>query len=230
MKSLVFDSSTIITLAMNNLLWLLKPLRKKFRGEFYIPLSVKKEIIDTPLKSKKFKFEALQVLKVIREGDLKIYDDSKLASKTKELVRLMNKIFSSGNKDLKVLHEGEVSALVLAQELGSQAVVIDERTTRMLLERPFELGDYLKRKLHRDIFVNRKVLDRFSKEFKSLRIIRSVELGLVAYELGLLDRYIPDKKLGNEKDLLDAFLWGAKLRGCAVSVSEINSLLAIEGF
>ena len=56
MKSLVFDSSTIITLAMNNLLSLLKPLKEKFQGEFYIPLSVKEEIIDVPFRSKKFKF------------------------------------------------------------------------------------------------------------------------------------------------------------------------------
>ena len=35
-KALIFDSGAIITLALNNLLYILKPLKKEFGGEFYI--------------------------------------------------------------------------------------------------------------------------------------------------------------------------------------------------
>ena len=41
MKALVFDSSAIISLATNNLLWTVKHLKEKFGGEFILPASVK---------------------------------------------------------------------------------------------------------------------------------------------------------------------------------------------
>jgi predicted nucleic acid-binding protein len=231
MRSLIFDSSTVITLAMNNLLWMLKPLRKRFKGEFYIPLSVKKEIVDVPMNSKKFKFEAMQVLKVIDEGDLKVFDDSKYKGKVNSILKSVNRIYHGKKKRLKVLHEAEIAALVLAKELKSDAVVIDERTTRMLVETPLELGKLLMRKMHRDVEVDEKELKLFLDEFKGIKVIRSVELGVVAYELGLLDDYLirnGRKRKELRKDLLDALLWGVKLRGCAISVEEINSILAIE--
>jgi len=231
MRVLVFDSSTVITLAMNNLLWMLKPLRKRFKGEFYIPLSVKKEIVDVPMNSKKFKFEAMQVLKVIDEGDLKIFDDSKYTKKAKEVLDGVNRIYGERKKRMRVLHEAEIAVLVLAKELKADAVVIDERTTRMLVETPLELGKLLKRKTHRDVEIDENELKIFLDEYKEIKVIRSVELGVVAYELGLLDNYLirnGKEKKELRKDLLDALLWGVKLRGCAVSVEEINSILAIE--
>ena len=63
MKALVFDSGPIINLALNNMLWILKPLKEKFKGDFYITESVKRECIDRPLTSKKFKYEALETFK-----------------------------------------------------------------------------------------------------------------------------------------------------------------------
>ena len=228
MRSLVFDSSSVITLALNNLLWVLKPLRKQFKGEFYIPLAVKKEIIDIPLKSKKFKLEALQVLKVIDDGDLKVYDDSKLLHEVKKVMRLVNGIYRTKKKNIKLLHEGEVAALVLAKKLGSDALVIDERTTRMVLEEPLALEKLFNRKLHRKVEVFGKMLNEFSRNFKDVAVIRSVELGVIAYEMGLFDKYITiNGRIMKDmrKDLFDGFLWALKLRGCSVSVSEINSLL-----
>ena len=55
MKSLVFDAGPIISLTMNNLLWLLDPLKVNFKGEFYIPMAVKGELVDRPLTTKKFR-------------------------------------------------------------------------------------------------------------------------------------------------------------------------------
>ena len=72
MKSMIFDTGPIISLALNNLLWVLDPLKKKFKGNFYITKSVKKEIIDRPLNSKKFKFEALQVLHLYEKNVIEL--------------------------------------------------------------------------------------------------------------------------------------------------------------
>ena len=54
MKSLVFDSGPIISLATNNLLWVLEPLKNKFNGKFFITQAVKGEIVERPLETKKF--------------------------------------------------------------------------------------------------------------------------------------------------------------------------------
>lgn len=54
MRALVFDTGSIISLVTNNLLWILPPLKKQFRGDFLISEAVKGEIIDHPLKTKKF--------------------------------------------------------------------------------------------------------------------------------------------------------------------------------
>ena len=168
---------------------------------------------------------------MIEEGHLKIYDDSKLERERKELARLVNGLYRSKKKRLKVLQDGEIGALVLANSLGSSALVVDERTTRMILERPRELAELFKKKMHREVWLDDKALERFLDKYGKVKIIRSVEMGVVAYELGFLDKYIIRKgKKKNElrKDLLDAFLWGFKLRGCAISVDEINSILTIE--
>ncbi len=60
-----------------------------------------------------------------------------------------------------------------------------------------------------------------------MKLIRSVELVSVAYELGLLDKYlvnVPNPK----KTLLEAVLWGVKLNGCSVSEREIEEIVRIE--
>ena len=58
MKSIVFDTGPIISLTLNNLLWIIEPLHDRFGGEFYITKAVYKELIDRPLSTKKYKFEA----------------------------------------------------------------------------------------------------------------------------------------------------------------------------
>ena len=76
--------------------------------------------------------------------------------------------------------------------------------------------------------VNEDNLKAFSDSMKNIKLIRSVELVTMAYELGLLDRYII-KEIENAKEtLLDSVLWGVKLNGCAVSRKEIEQILKIE--
>src|SRR3989338_2213004 len=60
-RSLVFDAGSVISLATNNLLWLLPPLKERFGGSFIITRSVENEIVTKPMQTKKFKFEAIQI-------------------------------------------------------------------------------------------------------------------------------------------------------------------------
>ena len=65
-KPIIFDTGPVISLTTNNLLWVLDSLKKQYKGNFYITPTVKRELVDTPIQSKKFKFEALQVMHCIK--------------------------------------------------------------------------------------------------------------------------------------------------------------------
>ena len=214
-KSLIFDASSVITLGLNNLLYLLPELKEKFKGEFLLSPQVKKEVIDAPLQSKRFKLQALQINKYINNGTLKVYDNP-LKGKVRDILNLCNMIYRADTY-IKILDLGEVESLVLCSELNG-SYVVDERTMRMLVEDPEGLRELLQSKLHKNVFVNEDSLNEFKRKIKEVNIIRSSELGYIAYLLGML------KDLGSEKTILDGLLWGLKLRGCAISQEEIKKL------
>lgn len=223
MKSLVFDSSTIITLALNNLLAIFHNLRREFNGTFYITQEVKKEIIDAPLKTQRFKLEALQIMNEIIDGSFTIYPES---LDSFSLLELSNSIYKINNHYLKILDKGEIESLLLAIKLDT-ILVVDERTLRMLIESPQELRKLLERKFHKPIYLESENLKRFKKAASNVRILRSSELMIIAYEKGLLNSYLKKDNLTNldlRKELITGLLWGLKLKGCAISEKEIKDL------
>ncbi len=226
MKALVFDSGTIIGLTINNMLWLLEPLKNKFNGEFYISKAVKYELVDKPIRGKRFKLEAIIVRDYIKRGIIKVYDGD-LKVKTNRLLGFANKVFSTSQGYLELVHEGEMESLALANEIGASALLVDERTTRVLVENPKNLMNLLSKKLHTKTKFNKDNYKLFLGEISKVNILRSAELLVLAYEFGLFDKYIASYE--DEKELLDGLLWGTKLRGCSISVGEINDIIRLEG-
>ena len=227
MRAVIFDAGPIISLTTNNLLWLLEPLKKKFKGDFYLAESVRKELVDKPLNTKKFKFEALQVQKMIEKGVLKVVKSRKVQKKAEELLGIANNVFHAQNHPIYALQIGELESLAAAKVLGIPYVVVDERITRLLLENPGAMEQLLERRLHTDVHVRRENLLRLHKEVEGVKLVRSFELAAVAYELGLLDDYvagIPEAR----KQLLQAVLWGIKLNGCSVGQDEIDDIVSFE--
>ena len=220
MKALLFDSGPIISMTMNNLLWLLDPLKQRFGGKFLITKEVKNELIDKPLKIKRFAFEAVQIAKLIDNGILEIW--AEVAQRKEELLKLANKSFKTKGRWIRIVQDAEIEILALACGLGCN-VVIDERTVRLLIENPKSLSSLLERRLHSKVIMNSQNVERFLKEVASVQIIRSVELAAVAFEMGLFNHLVP--KIKNGKNVLvDAVMWGMKLHGCAVTQAEINEL------
>lgn len=217
MKSLVFDTSSIISIVTNDLLNVLVRLKEKFDGEFYITKEVKRELIDYPINSKKFKLEALVLDKFLKDKQIKLLHNLNLEKKCKELLELANNIFIADNNYIKITHKGEIESLALCTIFNS-VFVVDERTIRMLVENYKNLQRLLESKLHTKVSVNEENLKAFLEEVKDVKIIRSSELMTVAFELGLFDEY------ENKKELLDGLLWGLRLRGCTISSEEINKV------
>lgn len=225
--SFIFDSGPIISLTTNNLLWLLEPLKKLAQTPFSIVSSVKREIVDRPLATRKFKFEALQVQKLIEQGTLTVLDTPDFKSKTLQLLDVANTIFWAHKSPIRLVQFGEIESVVAAAQLGTNRVVMDERITRSLIETPEQLHRLMEQRLHTKLHVDTYRLEEFRTFTRHIELIRSTELATIAYEKGLLDQYVV-KIPRARKELLTSVLWGLKLNGCAISEQEIDELVNFE--
>lgn len=224
-KAIIFDSGALISLAMNGLLPELRELKKIFKGDFIITQEVKKEIIDKPLTIKRFELEALKLKSLLEDKILEMplflgIKDSEISKKSDEILKIANNVFRSRGKDIKLIGFGESSCLALSKILTDKkiknVIAIDERTTRIMCEKPENLINLLERKLHTKIESNKNDFN-FFKEFK---IIRSSELVYVAFKKNLV-------RLKDGDTILDALLWAVKFKGCSISSEEIDKIKKI---
>lgn len=221
-KAIIFDAGTLISLSMNGLTNELVKLKKIFDGSFLITNQVKSEVIDKPLTIKSFELEAFRTKKLLDDGILELaedygFDNCRVEEKAREIMEFANSFFQGPRGPVNIMHLGEASCLALSKMLNDQKItniiVIDERTTRILVEKPENLEELLSRKLH----IRIKTIKKNFEYFKNFRVIRSVELMYVAWKKGLVE--IKDGVL-----LLDALLWALKSKGCSVSGEEIEEM------
>jgi predicted nucleic acid-binding protein len=216
MKYLIFDSGSIITLAMNSLLDVLRNLKKGFQGKFLITEQVKYECIDHPSKIKKYELGALQIKELLEEGILELPDKNlraQIQKKTQEFLNKANHTYSSQGQWIQILDEGEASCLALSSLLqGNKMIVVDERTTRMLVENPENLHKLYEEKFHTKI----KAEENNYSFFENNKLMRSCELVFIAYKKGLIK--LP------ANNLLDALLYATKFKGASISKEEIEAM------
>jgi len=229
MKKIVFDTGPLITLTLNNILWILESLHERSDVEFYITPEVYKELIERPLATKKYKFEALQILPLVTRGILKLEKSPEIEGKAMELLGIANSMYRARGNDLKIVHKGEMEVLACALLIGSGTVAIDERTTRVLVESPDLLEKHLEKKLHTNVEVNHERKAALVSQLSGLKVIRSFEVAAIAYELGLLNMFMQKDEEKAVPDLrravLEGVLWGVKLNGCSVKREDIDRLV-----
>lgn len=219
MKAVIFDSGTIITFAMNGLINVLRELRKNFNGKFFITEEVKHEIIDRPLKIKRFELEALTIQSLLEDGIIEFpyefVSKKNIENSASRIFDFLNHMFQARNEMVHIVEKGEVTCLALSLLLSEKGidnvVAIDERTARMVCEKPENLRQLLERKLHAK--VNMKDTPDFLGKIK---VIRSSELMYVAFKKGLINIK------GNAT--LDALLYASKFKGNSISFEEIEQI------
>jgi len=223
-KAIIFDASTLITLAMNGLLEELKKLKEHFKGKFIITKEVKYEIIDRPIKIKRFELEAIKLKYLFDQKILELpgvlgIKDSEISEEGGKLMEIANNTFEGNGKNIHLVDIGETSALALSKILDkkkiSNVLAVDERTARMLSEKPENLKNLFQKKLKVRINSNQENY----KHFQGLRFIRSAELVYVAHKKGLT-------RWKHEK-VLDALLYAVKFKGCSISGHEIEEIKSI---
>ena len=226
MKSIILDSGPVITLALNNLLWLLEKAKEKYKINFFITEAVKREVIDNPFNTKKFKFESLQVMHLLDEGILELITNDKIKEKTYYLMELANSSYRAKGHFLNLVHYAELSAVSASLLNMADAVMIDERTTRYMIEKPVKLRNILRHKLHTNVEINKTSLLKLKEITRSVKFIRSAEFVTVAFEKNLLDEYLPNVP-DAKRSLLEALLWGLKLNGCSISNRDLDLMLKL---
>ncbi|MBI5073112.1 hypothetical protein HZA99_04800 [Candidatus Woesearchaeota archaeon] len=175
-KIIVFDTGPIISLTINNLLWVLDRLKEKFNGEFYITPAVYDELINKPLSTRKYKLEALQVLPYITKGTLKVYNNLAIIETAKQIEELANRAFEIDKNWVQIVHKGEIEAVATAISLSADAIGIDERTTRHLIEKPEKIAQHMEMTMHQKVFINWKNIETLKQMIGQLKVVRSVEL------------------------------------------------------
>jgi len=220
-KVIIFDASTLITFAMNGLLPEFRKLKEIFDGKFIITNAVRKEAIDNPIKIKRFELEALRIKSLLDEKILELpqvigINQVDVLKLTQELLNEANSLFIGNGKEIHIIDIGEASCFALSKILDKKGIqnimAIDERTMRMLCEKPENLRDLLQSKLHTKI--NYQKLK--NKLFTNCKIIRSSELIYLAYKKNLVRL--------KGANVLDALLYAMQFKGCSISHEEIEEI------
>ncbi len=220
-KHIVCDSGSLISLTSSCLMDLLYFFSKK-DIKFVIPPAVKEEAVDYPVRRgiKRFLFSALRINNAIKNGTLTAVEDPGISIETRRMMELANNMFFVRGKPLKLIHAGESEMLVLAHQVGIDYLLIDERTTRMLIEAPFRLKEHLEKEFGINVMINKNNFKQFREMFGSMNVIRSSELVMLAYDYGFFNKFEDMKK-----QVLEAALYRIKFSGCSIGFDEIREYL-----
>lgn len=214
----VVDSSSLISLSASCLMDIMKGLCKELKMRLIISKAVLNESIKNPLKIRRFELSAFRINKGILDGWLEVKELSREEQHfAKEIMETANGCFLSKHGYLKIIHLGESETLALGKSINAKGIVIDERTTRMIIEEPEKLRRLLQKRHGEKVIMNEKKVKFFKKNFRKQIIVRSSELIALAYERGLLE-----KALGENKEVLKAALYSLKYNGCSLSSGEIE--------
>ncbi|MEW6721875.1 MAG: hypothetical protein AB1324_01290 [Candidatus Micrarchaeota archaeon] len=218
-RDILCDSGVLISLTAGCLDSILYFFAEKHDMRFVIPPSVEYESVTRPLQSdlKKHLFSAIRIKDAIDDGVVVVVD-AKVEDQTRRLMNAANSMFYIKGKPIRLIHTGESEMLALALELGIDNILIDERTTRMLIEAPFRLKEHFEQEFDVNVMVNKGSYRDLESKISSLKAIRSSELVMLAYENGYF------KSFGKlEREALEAALYKMKYSGCSISFEEISS-------
>jgi|TARA_B100002003_G_C13964311_1_gene466948 predicted nucleic acid-binding protein len=217
----VFDTSSLISMSQSCLIASLKGLRNENENTFVIPESVYGEVVERPLKIKRFELNAVRVQKAVDEGWLEVKElNAPFRDMANKIADLANNMFFIKGKRLKLIQAGEIEALALLKQLNSNLLIIDERTTRAILESPMQLKRLIERRRNKKVNFKEENAAELKEMFPELDIARSVDLVALAFERKLLGEELPQSK-----QALEAALYAVKYAGCAVSGNEIERFL-----
>ena len=216
-KTIVADSSSIISLAVNCMSSVLVDLSAKIM----VTGGIYEEVVSRPITSKRYALESLRIRRLFSQGVISVNDPGPDA--TCRILDVSNSIYRIRKHRLHLIHRGEAEALALMKQVGADVLLIDERTTRMIIEDAEQLRQILSQQINKRVEIDYEMLMEFKDIVGDIQVIRSSEVAAVAYEKGVLG-----SSLGAEgKEALAAMLYALKFSGCAISWQEIEDYLSL---
>lgn len=222
MPSFVMDSSALISLVETCNSGCIEFLSKQ-GAVFFITQTVKNEVITNPMQIRKFQLSALRLKKLLTENQIKIFHSKSLTHDKNKVLYLANSLLYANGKPLKVLHEGEAECLAAFSSAKMDCLVIDEKTTRLLIENPFRLRDVLQTEYAQEISLNNRNLDSFKEFTKNIIVARSSEIIAAAAKRGFFKAFHDD-----EENAFHAATQALREAGCSLSDSEIEEYKQIK--
>lgn len=221
MADILCDASSLISLTRSCFENVLSFMHNAHGVRFFIPPSVEQEIITRPLSlsNKQYALSAMRLKNAMRKKVI-LRLDADVLEKAKEYLKVANNLFFVKGRGMKVVHLGEMELIALSQHLKIDNILIDERTTRMLIESPFRYKKHLEEEFKVNVMINKQNFSLFQNLTRDMRIIRSSELLIVSYENGLMDGL-----KGLKRDTLSAALYSLKYFGCAIRYDEIKRFM-----
>jgi hypothetical protein len=216
MISVVFDSSALISLVETCNSPLLYFLKEKTASNFLITPKVKDEIISNPLAAKKYELSAIRMRRLLLDGVLSVISSPQLVRDTKEIMNCANTLLYANEKPLTLIQEGEAQCLAIFSGAKADALAVDEKTTRLLIEDPFKLKQILQSEYDEKIEVNENSLKKFREKTRGIFVIRSTELVSVAASKGFFRDF-----RAQEQEAFHAALHALREVGCAITSEEL---------
>jgi predicted nucleic acid-binding protein len=183
---------------------------------FVVTPKVYEEIISKPSGSRRFALESMRIQRLITSGAVVVQSSG--SNLRDRILGAANRVYRIKGRELKIIHPAEAEAIALAGEIEAEALMVDERTTRLLMENPYELKELLSYRNRVEVVVDESWLRKLKDILPNVPVIRSAELIAVAYERGLLTRMYDVE----DKRVFEAALAALKFSGCAISWDEIG--------
>jgi len=221
-REIVCDSGSLISLTSSCLDDLLYYFSEKHNVRFIIPPSVEEEIVTRPLKTniRRYLFSALRLKRAI-EDDVVVRVDADVLDEARRIMEEANRLFFIRGKPMRLIQLGESEMLALARELDDEYILIDERTTRMLIEAPIQLKKHLEQEFSVNVMVSKSTFDSLKGRISSFCALRSSELIMLAYEHGYFDGF-----KGLKRSAIEAALLKVRYSGCSIGLDEIGRYLS----
>ena len=134
MHDIICDSGALISLTASSLDNILYFFAHKYNVRFIIPPSVEFESIEHPIQSslRQYLFSAMRIKRAMNDCVISKVD-AEITEQAKRLMQAANNLFYVRGKALHLIDMGEAEVISLGKAIGVEYILLDERTTRLLI-------------------------------------------------------------------------------------------------
>jgi hypothetical protein len=126
-------------------------------------------------------------------------------------------------KKLRILHGGEAQTLALFNSAKIDALLVDEKTLRLLVESPQVLASKLEHEYGTQVAMDERQAAKLKKFTRNVFVMRSSEVAAAAFKKGFFTPFGE----GVQVHVLEAALYALKKAGCSIAATELEEYSAV---